>query len=222
MAPTTPTVELDLAGTSVFLDFDGTISTQDVGVYLLERFAAPEWREIDERFVRGEIDSRECLIDEWELVTPDERAMRAAAREVPIDPGFGPLVLALRAAGAEVSVVSDGFGFYVDEIAAPYDLPVFTNSIDWTTGEIEFPHTDRCCPCTSCGVCKQAPIKDAASRGRTTVLVGDGASDRKAALLADVVFAKDALEDFCRRAGIAYRPFTTLADVHRTLLGAPA
>ena len=70
------------------------------------------------------------------------------------------------------------------------DVPVLTNAVDWTTGRLEFPHEDRCCACSSCGVCKQAPIKDARHAGRTTVLVGDGASDYKAALLADVVFAK--------------------------------
>jgi 2-hydroxy-3-keto-5-methylthiopentenyl-1-phosphate phosphatase len=122
------------------------------------------------------------------------------ASEVELDPMFGPLVRDLRAGGAEVTVVSDGFGFYVQDACAPFDVPVLTNTVDFATGRLEFPHEDRCCPCTSCGVCKQAPIKDAHHRGRTTVLVGDGVSDRKAALLADVVFAKDAL------AGGAPRP----------------
>ena len=68
-------------------------------------------------------------------------------------------------------------------------------------------------------MCKQAPIKDARYRGRTTVLVGDGASDRKAALLADVVFAKGPLAYWCRQYGVAVTPFETLADVHEALLG---
>ena len=82
---------------------------------------------------------------------------------------------------------------------APLGLDVLTNAVDFTTRELLFPHEDRCCPCSSCGVCKQAPIKDAQYRGQTTVLIGDGASDRKAALLADVVFAKDALAVVVRR-----------------------
>ena len=66
-------------------------------------------------------------------------------------------------------------------------------------------------------MCKQAPIKDAKYRGQTTVLIGDGASDRKAALLADVVFAKDALATWCDAFGVDYIPFETLADVQRVL-----
>ena len=208
---------LELARTSVFLDFDGTITTKDVGVHVLERAAPDAWLEIDEQFRLGAIDSRECILDEWELVEGDEATLRAIAAEVTLDPGVGPLVDALRAAGAELTVVSDGFGFYVHDAVAPFGLDVMTNAVDFTTRELQFPFEDRCCPCASCGTCKQAPIKDAHHRGQTTMLIGDGASDRKAALLADVVFAKGALASWCAGFGIDHIEFDALADVHRTL-----
>jgi 2-hydroxy-3-keto-5-methylthiopentenyl-1-phosphate phosphatase len=210
-------VDLDLSRTSVFLDFDGTISTVDVGVHLLTRAAPDQWREIDEQFRRGVIDSRECILDEWDLVQGDEGTLRAIAAEVALDPGVGPLVDALRAAGAELTVVSDGFGFYVDDAVRPFGLRTLTNAVDFSTRRLEFPNEDRCCPCASCGTCKQAPIKDAQHRGQSTMLIGDGASDRKAALLADVVFAKDALATWCDAFGVDYFPFQTLDDVHRAL-----
>jgi 2-hydroxy-3-keto-5-methylthiopentenyl-1-phosphate phosphatase len=208
---------LDLSRTSVFLDFDGTITTADVGVHVLERTAPAEWRAIDEQFRRGVIDSRECILDEWELVQGDEVTLRAIAAEVTLDPGVGPLVDALRAAGAELTVVSDGFGFYVEDAVRPFGLDVLANTVDFTTRELLFPNEDRCCPCASCGTCKQAPIKDAHHRGQITMLIGDGASDRKAALLADVVFAKDALASWCSAFGVDYIAFETLDDVHRML-----
>jgi 2,3-diketo-5-methylthio-1-phosphopentane phosphatase len=213
-------VELDLARTSVFLDFDGTISTADIGVHLLDRLGADGWRAISEEYSAGVIGSRVCPLDEWDLLEPDESRMRAVAAEIPLDPDFGPLVEELTAAGAEVAIVSDGFGFYVDDACerAGVDVAVYTNAVDWATGRLEFPHEDRCCPCTSCGVCKQAPIKDAARRGRATVLVGDGTSDRKAALLADVVFAKGALARWCASNGVLHLPFGVLGDVRAALL----
>jgi 2-hydroxy-3-keto-5-methylthiopentenyl-1-phosphate phosphatase len=210
---------LDLAHAAAFLDYDGTISTRDTGVALLERFAPPAWRAIDEEYTRGVIGSRVCLLDEWDLLPKDEATLRAAAAEVPLDPGLDDLVAALRAVGAEIAVVSDGFGFYVHERLAHLALPVVTNDVDWSTGELAFPNADRCCACSSCGTCKQAPIKDAKHRGLTTVMVGDGASDQKAALLADVLFAKDGLATWCDRAAVPYHPFTTLHDVRATLFG---
>jgi 2-hydroxy-3-keto-5-methylthiopentenyl-1-phosphate phosphatase len=211
---------LDLAQTSVFLDFDGTISSSDVGRHLLARCAPPEWWDLHEQFERGEIGSRECITDQWTLVEGDEASLRAIAAEVPLDPAFEPLVHALRAGGAEVTVVSDGFGFYVYDACAPSGVDILTNAVDFGTRRLEFPHEDRCCPCSSCGVCKQAPIKDAQARGRVTILVGDGNSDRKAALLADVLFAKDALARWCSAFGVVFFPFTTLDDVLRALVPA--
>jgi len=209
----------DPANLSVFLDYDGTISTTDTGVALLELFADPQWREIDAEYTAGEIGSRGCLLDEWELLAADEATLRTAAAAVPIDPGVGALVDGLRVAGAEVSIVSDGFGFYVHERLGHLGIPIITNDVNWSTGELEFPHLDRCCACSSCGTCKQAPIKDAHRRGRVTVLVGDGVSDQKAAALADVVFAKDGLARWCAQFGVAYLPFDILDDVRVGLLG---
>jgi 2,3-diketo-5-methylthio-1-phosphopentane phosphatase len=214
-------IDVDLTRASVFLDFDGTITTVDADVHLLDRLAPAAWREIDDEFQRGEIGSRVCLLDTWDLLEPDEATMRSVYREVPIDPDTRALLDALRSAGADVMVVSDGFGLYAREVCVDLGVPVLTNDVDWTTGRLEFPHEDRCCACSSCGVCKQAPIKDAKYAGRTTVLVGDGASDYKAALLADVVFAKGTLAAWCARNGIDFVSFSTLRDVLDALVRAP-
>jgi 2-hydroxy-3-keto-5-methylthiopentenyl-1-phosphate phosphatase len=210
-------LDLDLARTAVFVDFDGTVSEADTGVHLLERLAPAGWRDISNAYIRGEIGSRECLLDEWDLLPKDEPLLRDVAREVPIDPGAAPLLDALRAAGAEVTIVSDGFGVRADEVAAELGVPLLSNAPDWATGRLEFPHEDRCCACSSCGTCKQAPIKDAHRRGLTTVMIGDGTSDYKAALLADVVFAKGPLASWCERSGVAFRRFERLGDVHALL-----
>jgi 2-hydroxy-3-keto-5-methylthiopentenyl-1-phosphate phosphatase len=210
-----------LAATSVFLDFDGTVTRADTGVHVLERLGRPGWIDVDADYRSGLIGSREVLSREWPLVAGGLEAARGVAREVAVDEGFLPLVDALRAVGAELMVVSDGFGFLASEVCDAAGVDVLTNRID-ESGEIVFPWQDRCCPCSTCGVCKQAPIKDARRRGRTTVLVGDGVSDRKAALLADVIYAKNDLADWCDDAGVDYRPFSGLADVQRLLVGALA
>src|SRR5438270_7908123 len=192
----------------------------DTGVHLLERLSDDSsWRAVDELYGAGAIGSRECLAREWQLLPNDERLLREAVREIELDPDAERLIAGLRAGGAEVVVVSDGFGFYAEEVCARLGVPVLTNAVKWSTGDLEFPNLDRCCPCSSCGTCKQAPIKDARRRGRATVFAGDGVSDRKAAILADILFAKSALADWCDEAGVEFRPFASLDDVRRALLG---
>jgi 2,3-diketo-5-methylthio-1-phosphopentane phosphatase len=210
---------LDLAVTSVFLDFDGTISVGDVGVHLLEQLGDPGWRAVDAEYDAGEIGSRVCMLEEWDLLPHDAGELRRVAAEVPLDPDLDGLVEGLRAAGAEVSIVSDGFGFYATEECAYLGIPVLTNAVNWETGQLEFPNQDRCCACSSCGTCKQAPIKDARHRGRSTVMVGDGTSDRKAALIADRVFAKGALARWCSANTVPFSPFESLGEVRAGLLG---
>lgn len=210
----------DLARTSVFLDFDGTIAPDDVGVHLLERLGDPAWRDVEEQFLRGEIGSRETMVAEWGMLpTTDEQRLRRVAGEIGVDPAFETLVAGLRQRDAEVTVVSDGFGFYVQDAVESVGIDVITNAVDFDTGRLEFPNEDRCCPCTTCGTCKQAPIRDAQARGRITVLVGDGASDHKAALIADHVFAKDALARWCADADIPHIRVEDLGDVRFELLG---
>jgi len=46
----------------VFFDFDGTIAPVDTTDLLLERFAAPDWRQIEDDWKAGRIGSRECLV----------------------------------------------------------------------------------------------------------------------------------------------------------------
>jgi HAD superfamily phosphoserine phosphatase-like hydrolase len=209
---------VDLTSASVFLDFDGTITVDDTGVHLLERLAVnAEWHAIDDLYAQGVVGSRECLVREWELLPHDEEHLRRTAREVTLDPDAERLISDLRTKGAEVTVVSDGFGFYAEEVCERLGVPLLTNEVNWATGELQFPNLDRCCACSSCGTCKQAPIKDARRRGRTTVFVGDGVSDQKAALLADVLFAKGRLAEWCEFAGIDHTPFDTLSEVYSAL-----
>lgn len=224
MAPGDRSVDapVDLRRTAVFFDYDGTLSVEDTGVVVLEALADPAWHDVEAEYESGEIGSRICLLDEWDLLPVDEAAIRAAAATVALDPDAETLLTDLRTAGAEVAIVSDGFGFYVSERLGHLGVPIFTNAVDWERNTLLFPNEDRCCACSSCGTCKQAPIKDAKRRGLTTVMVGDGISDRKAALLVDVLFAKDGLARWCDRSDVPYHRFRTLADVRSVLFAAGA
>ena len=210
----------DLSNLSVFIDFDGTISATGVGVHLLTRLGRPEWRAIDDRFIAGEIGSRECMSGQWRcLPTTDEATLRAVAAEVPLDEGFDGLLRWLEAGGAEVAVVSDGFGFYVEDALERYGVDIISNRVDFATGELTFPNGDPACPCQLCGTCKPAPIRAARARGRTTVFIGDGVSDRKAAAEADVVYAKARLASWCTANDVPFVAYTGLDDVRRHLVG---
>ena len=204
---------MDLSNTAVFLDFDGTITRKDTGVHLLERLAPDDWRRVEERYVAGLIGSKECMEIEWAMLPRHRLLVEATAAEVPVDEGFPTLVAHLRGEGAEVCILSDGFGFRAEAVGREAGIPVITNAIDWESWCVRFPNEDPTCECAQCGACKRSPIRAASSRGRTTVLVGDGASDVKGATVADLVFAKGDLAAWCAAEGVAFEPFDDLTGV---------
>ena len=97
------------------------------------------------------------------------------------------------------------------------DLPYFGNVLVETDGRwtTENPHMHP--DCTDCGNCKSAHLIDRKKRGDATVYIGDGATDRCPAQVADVVFATGFLAHFCEAQHIPFIPFETFDDVVREM-----
>jgi 2-hydroxy-3-keto-5-methylthiopentenyl-1-phosphate phosphatase len=68
----------------------------------------------------------------------------------------------------------------------------------------------------SCATCGE-PCKRGSLAGEPYVYVGDGYSDRCAALAAERVFARDALAVYLDEHGVEYAPFDDLRDVAAAL-----
>ena len=199
------------------VDFDGTIAPTDTVDALLERFADPAWRRIEEQWVAGRINSRQCMQAQLALVRADRAELEDFLRSVPIDPSFSDFVTHA-STFADVAVVSDGLDYTIrhalQRLAIP-PLPVYANRLEFETRGLglSFPHADAGCAQQS-GVCKCA-VARALDDGwrRSIVLIGDGRSDRCLARSANHVFAKGSLREFCQDEGISHTPFDSFDDV---------
>lgn len=215
-----------LAIGSVLVDFDGTACSHDCAEHLLEEFGDPSWPEYDEAWERGELDSRRVITAQAAMLeAPLEVLTAFAVEHCPVDPSFPPFVRWLEGEGIPVTVVSDGFGFYISPIlraAGLEGLPVVTNT--WSPIGAERIVFGNAHPeCVGCGTCKMNAVLAARTRG-PVAFVGEGASDRYGALYADVAFAKDRLVEIARADGVPFEPWETFADVRariETLDGLP-
>lgn len=212
---------------SIFCDFDGTVSVKDVTDVLLETYALPEWREIEEEWRAGNIGSLECMQRQVALLRCSRKKLDALADDVAIDSRFPDFVAACRDAGVPVTIVSDGIDCIIRRVLRNYglaDLPVRANRLEFCGEDryaLSFPYARNDC-LAFCGTCKCACIRELSAPGSQAVLIGDGVSDYCAAKeAADFIFAKGALLTRCRQDALPHSAFDDFGDITRQLLNLP-
>jgi len=210
----------------VFSDFDGTITRLDATDVILEKYADPSWREVEEQWLRGDIGSRECFERQAALVRATAKQLNALIDAIPLDPGFPAFFRFLKDRQLPFYIVSDGFDYVIrrvlKRVGANGELRngrhLFSTGLELEAGGLRatFPHSQHGCE-HGCATCKPAVIRQVRKKGQPVVFIGDGLSDRFAVEEADVVFAKQELLAYCRERGLACRPFETFGDVQKDL-----
>jgi 2,3-diketo-5-methylthio-1-phosphopentane phosphatase len=185
-----------------FCDFDGTVTREDVIDRILEEFAEPMWKEIEQSWVNGEIGSRDCLALQSRLINAKERDLLDFVENIGIDGSFVDFARYCKGQAIEVVILSDGIDRFIKSILNRYginDIRVFSNSLESTNGRFEmfFPYFRDDCR-TRSGICKCKIMEELSVPGDIKILVGDGRSDFCLAGKADLTFAKSDLLDFCR------------------------
>ena len=197
MPPSTP---------RLVLDWDGTATEIDGLHMLLEEFGDREVFERMEGVLGDGLTLHEVIATEFATVRlPVEEAAAWMRRNVTLRDGFAEL-----AAQHAPLIVSSGFHELIEPVLERdgVDLEVLANRLD--------PRADGWRPIwrdeTVCAVCGE-PCKRALLAGAPYVYVGDGYSDRCAALAAERVFARAGLARWLAHQEVAFEPFEDLRDV---------
>jgi len=212
-----------LSRLALVIDFDGTITTEDVGVQIITEFGLPGWDEGIVKYRAGEIGSRE--LHEWEakyLSSSREREMQKMAREKgDIRPGFKELIAYAGANDIPLEIASSGWSFYIDAILGKFnlsDVPYISAKTDFTLGDVAvFAPGPGATLCETNGICKCNRVRPRQRDGYKVVFIGDGLSDFCVSQQADVIFATRALTKHCGENGIEFTPFDDFFDVVRAL-----
>jgi 2-hydroxy-3-keto-5-methylthiopentenyl-1-phosphate phosphatase len=205
----------------VLCDFDGTVTTVDTADTIFERFAAPEWREIEGLWEAGEIGSAECMRRQMELIDASLAELDEALDGLEIDPTFPAFHAFCQARGIELVVVSDGVDYFIRRIlqrSGLSKLSICANRfIQRGQRRFSLGHPHRVQDCASgAGTCKCARAAEGSASCRT-ILIGDGRSDFCVAHEADIVFAKKSLLRYVRERNIPAFEYTSFADVEAAL-----
>lgn len=211
-----PNERVRAADTVILVDFDGTITEDDVGVVLLKRYSTTDWQRIEARFAAGELDIVQNMQEQFSHVPHDGATLARYARSViTIRPGWEDLLRSCRERGVYMAVVSGGLDFYVEALLPPSDPPVEVHCLltEYSPSGWRVFAPVRNPTGSEPTEFKQAIVNRYRERYRHIWFIGNGVSDRGAAQVADKVWAVEPLLSYCRDHGIEAVPFETFTDV---------
>jgi 2,3-diketo-5-methylthio-1-phosphopentane phosphatase len=203
----------------IFVDFDGTITTQDIGEAMFLKFGDPiRANEIIEDWIEQKINARES----WQLLCNTVKNFEIKQFEkflddMKIDSTFKIFNEYCLSNKFEMRILSDGLDLYIERIMNREDLDdieVFSNKLLFgSNNELipVFPHTDS--ECNRCANCKRNHILNFSSEDEYSVYIGDGWSDVCPAQYCDFIFAKNSLLKYCESNRITYFPYNNFNDV---------
>jgi len=209
-----------MANTHIFSDFDGTITEKDTLIFLTTHLGggAQLVEAIGRLLGDGTLSLSEGIAAEMRSIRkPFADAEKLLREQVRIDPGFAPFAGWCESREIPLTVLSAGFHQLIDLFIHRQEFPhleVLANTLK--------PDEQKGWQCvfrdkTPDGHDKAAALRQARKRGEHTIFIGDGHSDRGAAEVADEVFAKHSLAEYCRQREINCHEYQSFDDVLKQL-----
>jgi 2,3-diketo-5-methylthio-1-phosphopentane phosphatase len=212
--------KLDLTRLHIFSDFDGTITEKDTLVFLTtELGGGPQLVQAIGRLIReGKLSLRDAIAGEMRSIrAPFTDAVKLLGERVQIDPGFAPFARWCREQGIPLTILSAGFKQIVDLFISREEFPEIEVRANTLRPDEKFGWQCVFRDTTPFGHDKTRDLREAKQQGRYVVFIGDGLSDRAPAEVADEVFAKHDLADYCRGRGIRCHEYENFDYVRRQL-----
>lgn len=205
---------------SVCCDFDGTVCIPDSCDFLLDKFAPPEWKTLDDAVWQAKITERDAFQKQIGLlrVTWDE-ARSALLKGVRIREGFPEFVRFCRARAIPLTILSSGLRELIDVLLQSVGVsgvPVLAHRAEitgdhWRVKLIEGPRLAE-----HCSHCKCVTVLAQKEAGRV-IYIGDGYTDLCPTQHADIIFATGRLAVECTARKRPFIPFQRFFDIEHEL-----
>ncbi|MFA5308098.1 MAG: HAD-IB family phosphatase [Dehalococcoidales bacterium] len=208
--------------TAVQIDFDGTVTEDDVSFYLLDTYADGSWRQYLDEYSHGDISVGAFNKVVFGMIKEDEKTLTDFVLDSPrviVRPGFKELIDYCAGKKYRTIIVSNGLNFYIEAILqklgvsgleihaaenifAPDGMKVRYLGPDGKEVEAGF---------------KEVYTERLVKEGYQVVYIGNGTSDIYPCRKAAHVFATADLLEKCRAEYLKYYPFNDFYEVIRGL-----
>jgi 2-hydroxy-3-keto-5-methylthiopentenyl-1-phosphate phosphatase len=196
---------------NVVLDWDGTVTEIDGLHMIIEEFGDRDvYMQTEDALGRALSLHEVIAVEMGTLSLPLSDAVSWVREHVTVRPGFREFAEAHRPV-----ILSSGFYELIEPVLdrEGVELEVRANRLDARPDGWRAIWRDEA-ECTECGeACKRGSLPN----GSPVVFIGDGYSDRCAALAADRVFARDGLARYLDERRVEYEPFEDFRDLMEAL-----
>jgi len=211
--------------TAILVDFDGTITTEDTNDKLVGIHWNKNIEEYWNDFRNGKINLLELIELQFkEIKLTEEEYTEFILDEFELTNGFEKFYRNVRKYNITLAIVSGGFKNGIDVFLEKHgikDIKVYANSFIFDEDNISVDFYDKkgldCCNNGPCGNCKIRHYKNYKSRYEQVIFIGDGFTDKWVAEIADMVFAKDSLLEYCKEKGIDCIRWDDFNDINKIL-----
>lgn len=212
-----------ISNITIVCDFDGTIIYTDSVDELLAHYSIDNnWTIYEKLWTDGNIDECTCLKNQMNSVRINQIDFHLFLLKLNLRSGFAQFINFCKINFIPAIIVSDGFEAIITEILKLNNLkiPLIANDIKFISenkiffdpqkrltnnnGKLIYAHKDD--------IVKK--IKEASKR---LIYIGDGISDIKAIMHADIVFARSSLKKHCKQNNISFFDFKSFYDVIESL-----
>lgn len=216
----------DYENMAVLIDFDGTITDKDTNVELFDqrgsiRGSINDLNKSREGAVMSHLEKMSYIFDHIKISEEDYRGF--ILENFKLTEGFKDFYRSLRQRKIPVAIVSGGFSNGIEIFLKAHgidDLDIYAHSLVFDGEDIKidfYPDPLDCCQHGPCGNCKILRYREFKKIRENIVFIGDGFTDRWVAGVAELLFAKSDLVDYCEAHDIDYLGWEDFNDISRIM-----
>ncbi|MBF0708748.1 MtnX-like HAD-IB family phosphatase [Alkalihalobacillus hwajinpoensis] len=188
-------------------DFDGTISKKDFYWLVIETYY-PEGKGLYKKWKAGEMQDIDFLSQVFQSIDQHEEQIIQDILSLPIDEHVPSFIKKVQENGGDFYILSAGTDYYIHHILNHYGIqhvPVFSNKGYYEKKNVHLSinenhkHYSR-----RYGIDKSKVISDLKEKYEVVYFAGDSEPDSHPAKVADLTFAKDALQELLKENNVPF------------------
>lgn len=208
--------------TAVQLDFDGTVTEEDISFLLLDTYSGGNWHMYLDEYTSGDISVGRFNQSAFSMIKNDEKTLTNFVLNSPktrIRPGLKDFIDYCKLKGLRVIVVSNGLTFYIKAILNKLgidglEIHAAENIFSPSGMKVRYLGPD--------GREVDAGFKESYTdmllrEGYEVIYVGNGTSDIYPSRKAEYIFATQDLLRRCQRENLKCYPFKDFRDIIATM-----